>query len=205
MIALLLRLYPANWRAEYGPELASILTDHSLTVRIIADTTWSGVRERIRATAPWAVTGTLLLASNLCLLAINSVVPIPPMIYSGYEYLTSIALIMAVCWTALRGASLRQSLIAGWKASALSNSPELLLLLLWITGIVHPMIINLNGTLLKPAHGIAMLSIRSTVPMDPVELTWQLPGFFFLVCTGMGLFGWTLARFILRVRPLFAR
>ena len=52
IVAALLRLYPAAWRSEYGPELSGILLARPLGPDVIADILWNGFRQRARAAEP---------------------------------------------------------------------------------------------------------------------------------------------------------
>jgi hypothetical protein len=56
-VRLLLRSYPAAWRAEYGEELAAMLTEGELTRRAMANVVLSGLRQRFRYSAVWVMGG----------------------------------------------------------------------------------------------------------------------------------------------------
>lgn len=57
--AVLLRLYPAAWRREYGGELADILTSRPLTATIAIDVLGSALRQRVRTATPSAILGVI--------------------------------------------------------------------------------------------------------------------------------------------------
>ena len=51
MTRLLLRFFPAAWRARYGEEVADLVTDTGLTPRVAADLARAGTAERVHARA----------------------------------------------------------------------------------------------------------------------------------------------------------
>jgi hypothetical protein len=56
-IQALLRLYPSQWRCEYGQELEDVLNRGPLNAHIAANVLWNGVRQRAAATEPWILLG----------------------------------------------------------------------------------------------------------------------------------------------------
>jgi hypothetical protein len=194
-IALLLRLYPAKWRAEYGQELESILSARPVTWAVIADAIWSATVERARTAEPWAWAGAVLLTANLCAFTINSVAPIPVGRYNAYESLTYVPLIAGICWTAARGAGLGRTIAVAGRIIALGLVPDLVTLLLWVCGVVHPRIIGFAG-MAGADHGVALLAFRSTLPrqMRPAELVWQYPVFMLMLAAGNACVWWTIVR-----------
>jgi hypothetical protein len=66
IVEALLRMYPAEWRREYGDELKDMLVARPLTPGIAVNVLWSAIRQRGRAAAPSTVLG---LASMLVVLA----------------------------------------------------------------------------------------------------------------------------------------
>jgi hypothetical protein len=77
VIASLLRLYPADWRNEYGSELEQILADEPLTARVVADVLCAGLRERVRAAEP-GTSLALALAMLLCVGLAWNLAALPP-------------------------------------------------------------------------------------------------------------------------------
>lgn len=72
IVSVLLRVYPASWRREYGAELEHVLLDAPLGPAAVADVCWNGFRQRLRVAEPAAIVGLFLmvvvsgvLASNL--------------------------------------------------------------------------------------------------------------------------------------------
>ena len=65
IVGALLRLYPAAWRSEYGPELTGILLERPLSARVLADVVSNGLWQRARGAEPSTILG---LASMFILL-----------------------------------------------------------------------------------------------------------------------------------------
>ena len=49
LIAILLAIYPVQWRREYRDELKYLLFTEPLGLGTIVDVVWSGARERLRS------------------------------------------------------------------------------------------------------------------------------------------------------------
>jgi hypothetical protein len=77
LVAALLRIYPARWRAEYGAELTDLLLARPLGVATIADVVWNGCRERVRSLDLATLFGLAAMAAILALLGWNLVGPQP--------------------------------------------------------------------------------------------------------------------------------
>jgi hypothetical protein len=94
MTRLLLRLFPAAWRARYGEELLDLVNDTGLTPRGAADIARSGLSERVRSAraaisggasmtlgpawrhpTAWAVIGLLTLVPLLSFLGFSVLTP----------------------------------------------------------------------------------------------------------------------------------
>jgi hypothetical protein len=67
MIHLLLRIYPAAWRVEYGDEFAALLLSKPLTAPIIANVILCGFRERLRQSDPAIFCGIAFTFLFMCL------------------------------------------------------------------------------------------------------------------------------------------
>ncbi len=72
MRKILLRLYPAAWRKEYGEEFAEMLASRPLTFRIVADVLASAIRQRLRDTPLWLTAGACLFTSSFTQLILYS-------------------------------------------------------------------------------------------------------------------------------------
>ena len=55
--ALLIRVYPASWRREYGDELRGLLEARPIGPAIVLDVIAGGARQRLRMTAPATILG----------------------------------------------------------------------------------------------------------------------------------------------------
>jgi hypothetical protein len=80
-IEVLLRSYPAEWRREYGAELADLLTTHTLGTHVVVDVLWSGFHQRMDSREPVMLLGLTAMLAALGLLAANIVAPQP---YGGW-------------------------------------------------------------------------------------------------------------------------
>jgi len=54
---LLVRAYPRSWRDEYGEELAGILAERRLTLRVAADVLVNALMQHFHRDAPWEICG----------------------------------------------------------------------------------------------------------------------------------------------------
>jgi hypothetical protein len=91
MTRLLLRFFPAAWRARYGEEVADLVMDTGLTPRVAVDLARAGTAERIRATrtalnggtsmifgpawrhpTAWAVAGAIVLLPTLTFVVLSA-------------------------------------------------------------------------------------------------------------------------------------
>ena len=94
MTRLLLRFFPAAWRARYGKELLDLVSETGVTPRIAADLIRAGVAERARAAREtltggttmvlgpawrhpraWAIVGLIALLPTLSVIALSLVMP----------------------------------------------------------------------------------------------------------------------------------
>lgn len=157
VVRLLLSLYPAAWRHEYGSELADILMARPLNARIIADVMWNALRQRVRLNDASTVVGAtlaLLIASSL---ASNIQAPLRDQnaLFAGVLEKSSITLptvevtlfrsepyflLMAIvgCWTYLRRGRLSHSGLATTKITFIASLPILLTGFLILVGVVAP-------------------------------------------------------------------
>ena len=146
VVAALLRLYPAAWRSEYGPELTDILRARPLGPRVIADVLWSALRQRGRAAEPSTILG---LVSMLAIVGLfveagvawlrPSSITFPTVTVTFFEsYLYPYLLIFCGCWTHLRhGGTAKQSGTAAMKMTLIAGMPIIVGALLMMAGIVN--------------------------------------------------------------------
>jgi hypothetical protein len=59
--SLLLRAYPRGWREEYGDELAGILAQRTLTVRLVLDILGAAAKQRLYRALPWPLCAVALM------------------------------------------------------------------------------------------------------------------------------------------------
>ena len=77
LVGALLRVYPFEWRREYGSELRELLLSRPLSAGICADVLWNGVRQRVRSLDPSTVLGLGMMLAVLAGLAWNIIAPRP--------------------------------------------------------------------------------------------------------------------------------
>ena len=77
LVTVLLGIYPARWRREYGGELKDLLLTGPLGLGTIGDVVWSGVCQRLRSLEPLTVLGLVAMAAILMTLSWNIVAPQP--------------------------------------------------------------------------------------------------------------------------------
>ena len=77
LVTVLLGIYPARWRREYGGELKDLLLTGPLGLGTIGDVVWSGVCQRLRSLEPATVFGLVAMAAILMTLSWNIVAPQP--------------------------------------------------------------------------------------------------------------------------------
>jgi hypothetical protein len=152
IVAALLRLYPAEWRAEYGPELDDILSGQPLTARVIGDVLWSAAGQRARAAEPSTVLGVTSMAVVLGAFAMTgasygrdwtavlqpTAMTLPTVtvtfMASGYYLLLLVA---CGCWTSLRHrGGVRRSGLAGIRMSLIAGVPVALGAVLMMGGLL---------------------------------------------------------------------
>lgn len=153
IVSTLLRLYPAAWRAEYGPELTDILMSRPLGARVIGDVMWNGLKQSAQASEPSTILGLASLLAVLTfvltggsygrrwiLLVQPTTKTIPTMsvsfMSSGYYVLL---LIWCGCWTYLRHrGTAKQSGMAGVRMSLIAAIPLIFGGFLMMFGLIGP-------------------------------------------------------------------
>lgn len=164
LIAALLRLYPAAWRREYGPELQGVLEDRPLGARTIANVVWGGLRQRVRTGEPWAVMGLALLVVITVFLTKQILSPPPywPGVERGVYWPANIVVMLVLmgcgCWTVLRhGGTLPRAGLQTMKMGLVANLPYFLVALLMWSGALGVIVIGAGDTPTTFAeHGFAI-------------------------------------------------
>jgi hypothetical protein len=156
IVAMLLRLYPAAWRREYGSELAEVLSHRPLSVRVVCDVAWNALGQRLRDADPALHLGLAVMAIVATGVAWNILVPVsagrglaavlqdslktlPTVVVTPLaSALYVLVLVACGCWTQL---GLRRSLsecgTAAVRLGAVAGIPVMLVGLLMLTGILH--------------------------------------------------------------------
>lgn len=161
MVTALLRLYPAAWRREYGPELADMLLAHPLDARIMGDVLLNGLRQRVRTAEPSTLLGLAAMLVILAGLVWN--IAAPPLSGHGLAALlressktlpTVIAIPLASelyvlllvgcgCWTNLRHhGTLSRSGMAAMKLSFIAGLPLVLAGTLILFGVLSVIVLG---------------------------------------------------------------
>jgi hypothetical protein len=170
IVAALLRLYPAAWRSEYGPELTDILMSRRLSVRVIADVMWNGLKQSVQAAEPSTILGLASLLAVLTfvltggsygrrwILLVEPTTKTLPTVNvtfmsSGYYVLL---LISCGCWTYLRHrGTAKRSGMAGVRMSLIAAIPLMFGGLLMMFGLIGP---SLLGPHFEPSASWAVLA-----------------------------------------------
>jgi hypothetical protein len=156
IIAVLLRVYPASWRAEYGLELAELLHVRPLRLRIVGNVVWNGMRQRLRTADASTVFGLAMMLVVLVEFAWNIVSPLPHdfswtvllrdssitfprvIVTLFRSELYAWLLILIGCFTHVRhGGAIAQSGKAAVKASFLAGLPIMAAGVLMLFGILR--------------------------------------------------------------------
>jgi hypothetical protein len=138
LVSALMRLYPRDWRKQYGIELADMLRARPLTARVCGDVVLSALWQRMRAVEAATLVGLALMLVTVAAIAWNMVAA-PPYAWSPGQSLSEqptlseriellqrplhsefyvLVLVAIGFWTALRsnrwpgGAAIRVSTIA---------------------------------------------------------------------------------------------
>jgi hypothetical protein len=178
VVKALLRVYPADWRSEYGPELADLLLVGRLDVRTVRNVLRNGLWQRIRRPDPstlFGVVAMLVVATGFVwniaappssggglpvLLQESSktfpTVIVPPLDVDISE-LYVVCLVGFGCWTQLHhGGTLRRSGLAAVKIHFIAGIPVMLVGALMLVGVLGVVVSGpgaLPSTFAK--HGLA--------------------------------------------------
>lgn len=168
---LLLRAYPRVWRENYGQELVTILEDRPLTLAIIRDVFQKGLLQRARYAEAWQIGGIALAIWLVAGTALNSIRAFPQWAYDFFWQINVYTTLVIGYISVVRDRKSRlAAAIATGRASLVGIIPELVLAVLWMAGLVHPTILQLNGTPIVVGHGITDLCIRAGVKIPPTHL-----------------------------------
>lgn len=150
IIRTLLRLYPANWRREYGGELTHMLLARPLTENIVGDVFLSALWQRFRAAEISTLVGLGMLLVMLNGFVWNIVAPPPygseaSMLLQNLWGSNLYVLLLVGCglWTHLRRrGKLDQSGLAAVKISFLAGIPVMLAGALMLSGVLGVIVLG---------------------------------------------------------------
>jgi hypothetical protein len=177
----LMCVYPKAWRSEYGSELASTLYRRPLTAIVIIDVLRSGIWQRLRYAAPWQLGGVTLMIWMAFGTALNSVAPLSPSAYNRFFDINFLIYFLVGYRTALRSnETLRAAAFASGKAAFIAILPEIFVLSLWAAKLIHPTVLDLNGSPSIIGSGFTDFYFRLSkgVPVNLPEMLIVMP----LVC-----------------------
>lgn len=158
VITALLRLFPAKWRSQYGPELSSLLEQGSLTQAIVWDVFRSGISERLRSFRI-TIKGAAFVACWYFLgLIVNTVHAMPPKAYSAFWDSYLVIAVGLGFWfrragVARPGMSSSYTILLG---SVPMLATELLRKLHWL----EPTILDMRGQVWRQGHGFTEFAFR---------------------------------------------
>jgi hypothetical protein len=201
----LLRIYPASWRSEYGEELETVLLTRRLTALAALDVARGGVAQRLRRDAPWKICAAVLLAWTIAGMIRSYAGPAPA---SDFQAICGVAqAILLVCgfWTAFRGpGGIGAGAISAVKAMWVGIVPDLLLMLVWATGLGHPSIVGQSLATASGGHELALLYVRGVLLGDNLLATACIELLAAAVAGGfLGAVGGTAGRAARRVQARF--
>lgn len=167
IIKLLLQLYPKAWRAEYGSELADILTARPLDVRVIADVMSNALWQQVRAvdtTTELGLAAMLVIGVGI----VWNIAAAPPSSHALVGLLEETSktlptvvvaplmselyvlfLVLSGCSIHLRGGKLSESGVAAMKISFIAGIPVMLIGILMLLGVLGVAVV---GPSESPSH-----------------------------------------------------
>ena len=168
---VLVNLYPADWKREYGEELLELLLARPLTGLVVLDVLWSGARLRIRFAEPSTALG---LAALLVVLA-GFVIPpfrfsstitdvlrpsdmtFPTVVVTFMVSQVYIALLMACGWLTERRHPCQRNRggLAAMRMSLIAGAPVLVAGLLLAAGAIGVTFAGMGGIHPHPIEVIA--------------------------------------------------
>jgi hypothetical protein len=177
----LMCVYPKAWRSEYGCELASTLYRRPLTAFVIVDVLRTGIWQRLRFAAPWQLGGVVLMVWMIFGSALNSVAPLSPSAYNRFFDINSLIYFLVGYRTILRSNETpRSASFASGKTALVGILPEIFVLSLWAAKLIHPTVLDLNGSPSIVGSGFTDFGFRLSkgVPVNLSHMFVSMP----LVC-----------------------
>jgi hypothetical protein len=159
IIRTLLRLYPANWRREYGAEFADMLLARPLTSAMVADVLRNGLWQRLRASEASTRLGLAMLLVILGVLVWNLTAP-PSNGHNqatlllqdpSISYVYILVLIGCGCLTRTRDPAGRPG-VAAMRASFIAGIPMMLVGVLILFGVLGVAVVGPGETATAFGH-----------------------------------------------------
>jgi hypothetical protein len=178
VIRSLMCVYPKAWRSEYGRELASMLYRRPLSATVMLDVLRNGIWQKLRYAPPWQIGGSILMLWMVFGTALNSVAPLSKVAYGRFFDVNLLVYFLIGCRTATQSdKTIRNASFAAGKASLLGIVPEVLMLSLWMAKLIHPTVLDQNGSPSTMGHGLTEFCLRLSqgVPVNPYDLPLLLP------------------------------
>lgn len=203
VIRILLWIYPAIWRLEYGGELTHTLACRPLTLSIVFDVVRSGILQRVRCAEAWHIGGVVMAFWLIIGTGVNSIAPLSPRAYNYFFQLNwYIELAVGYVSVAWHAKNLSAAAWAAGKAALIGFLPECFLVALWAAGLVHPTILDMRGAPHLIGQGITDLCIRSEAAVSSFHELIGIP-LTLLPALVVGFVGGVIARTVSAIRARF--
>jgi hypothetical protein len=204
LIWALLRLYPDEWRAEYGEELGTVLSLRPVTLSVVVDVVLSATRQRWKRDKVWKICGISLFAWTALVICLNNTGPLSHVTPESYGMPSLIIFLLAGCLTVLRKRDASPSW-AAVQAALLGSVPEIVTLTFWAAGLFHPLVTKAASPFPLLESRLAMVDM--TFPTAPQPSFGMVPLVIALILVQacvIGFIGGLLGRLILFFSPRLA-
>jgi len=205
VIKLLLHAYPAVWRGSYGEELVGLLEERPMTLTVVRNVLQNGLLQRARDARAWQLGSIALVIWLIAGTSLNSIRVFPQWGYSLFWQMNVCSLLVIGYASVVRDHKSRlASALAAGTASVVGVVPEVALAALWLAGLVHPTISQLNGSPMVVGHGVTDLCIRADANIPPTQLLFApiVAGICGVIAGGVGA---SAAQFVSGFREGFRR
>lgn len=201
LIAALLRLYPSEWRAEYGEELETVLSLRPMTPSVVVDVALSAACQRWKRDKAWKMCGIFLFVWTTIVICLNNTARLSHVSAGWCEMLPQSILLMAGCLTVLRKRDASPSWAAA-QTALLGCVPEIVTLTFWAAGIFHPLVTKAAGPFPLLESRLAMSGMTfPTIPQPSLGMVPVLVAAILLQACVIGFVGGLLGRVILFFSP----
>ena len=146
-VAVLVGLFPARWKREYGAEFADVLMSRPLDLPAVLDIVWNALCQQVRCGEPWLVAGVSGLALHIAVLASNIAFPSP---YAADSFRGGTLARVVACllpfaigyWTVLRDPIQGHGGRAAIKSSLLTTWPFCVVAILYGMGVLKIIVLG---------------------------------------------------------------